>query len=349
MYKKIIGAMFSFAISSTVFAYNPPAGGQNILKITSPNLLTNANSSAGGAIFGATPASVVINPSLTAFNQRIAFDAAGTLLFDADDDKHPFGGAFETGLLIPSKWLVSTFLVQGIFAPMTDMQLGDSFNFTAGVSKDVTDTLSVGTSCNLGLFYGYGNDWMANFSLGAYYNFGNVGFLKDVRFGAVISNLGKMYSNTEVLGIKGSDADVWPALATFRTGTAAMLLATNSVKMGVSLDLAFPTFQNVVADAGFMFQVKDFLKVSTAWEFDYLEYKNDCKNILPSVGIGFKFLFHSNDNSYLTKKGWQQSEMTVSTAYRRMYENVNAYSAGVVLDLGLQDKDAPEVSLWGEK
>ena len=55
--KKILGVLFaSSLICAGLFAYNPPAGGQNVLRLTEPQLITGAHSAAGGGIFGVTPA-----------------------------------------------------------------------------------------------------------------------------------------------------------------------------------------------------------------------------------------------------------------------------------------------------
>ena len=70
--KKLFAALFALSVlCANVFAYDPPAGGQNVLRLTSPELITSANSSAGGGIFGVTPDSIINNPALTAWEQRI--------------------------------------------------------------------------------------------------------------------------------------------------------------------------------------------------------------------------------------------------------------------------------------
>ncbi|MBP3772206.1 MAG: hypothetical protein J6I53_05880 [Treponema sp.] len=357
--KKRLGVlMCAIAFGTSVYAYNPPAGGQNVLRLTEPQLITGANSASGGGIFGVTPASIVINPALTAWEQRITLDAAGTALVSTNsDDDRKLGGAVEGGLLIPSRWCVSTLLFQGAWTEFADMPVGNSINFTAGLAKDITDDVSVGISGNFGLLYGdlTKSDWTASGALGAYYHFGDLGILKGLRFGAALTNLGKMYSNTETAGIKSvydetyDEVDSWPGIATVRTGVAASLVQERDFELGASFDLAYPAFQDVVVDTGLQLRVKDFLKISSSWEFDVREFSYDAKNILPSVGVSFKFLFKSKEGSYLARKGWAESEMTVSGAWKQMYKSVNAVSAGLVMNLGLEDTKAPEVILWGEE
>ena len=346
-------------LGTSAYAYNPPAGGQNALKITSPFLLTGAKSAAGGALQEVIPDSVLNNPALPGFSQRSSLELAGTMLFDSNDESDTsLGGAFDLGLTIATRWCVPTILVQGVFSEYYDMNLADSINFTAGYSKDITDNLAVGLSGNFGLLWGAGSDWTLSGALGAYYNAGDVGFLKNLRFGAALSNLGKMYSDTETWGIDSSSstdddgnvtieyADKWPALATFRCGAAAHLVDADNFKLGISADIATPGFQNVVFDAGLQMKILDVIKLSTAWEFDLQEYsKYEYTNLMPSVGISFNIIVKSKSEA-LKKRDWDQSEINAGVAWQRMYENVDAVSAGAVLDLGLQDTQPPEIDMW---
>ena len=349
MLKKLIASAF-FAAGAFVFAYNPPAGGQNLLRISSPELLTEGSSAAGGPLFSVSADSVVNNPAVTAFEQRTTLNLAGTMLFDsADESDKSVGGAFETGLLIPSKWCVSSFLVQGVFVPFYDMHLGNSFTFTADVAKDVTEKLSVGMSADLGIFYGYNSDWTAGVNLGAFYNFGEIAFLKNVRFGAVLLNLGKMLSDTDVLGITGDKAADWPGIATPKAGVAATLLDKDNFEVGASADISSPAFNDFVFDTAVQIVIVDVVKLSSCWEYDAREFSEGSKNLMPSVGLSVQFKFKSKNVSLLANKGWEQSEMTVSGAWKQMYKNVNAVSAGAKVNLGLKDTQPPEIILWGEK
>ena len=51
------------------------------------------------------------------------------------------------------------------------------------------------------------------------------------------------------------------------------------------------------------------------------------------------------NNEYLASRDWSESEMRVSAAYKNMYENVNAISAGVDIDLGMKDTTPPQISI----
>ncbi len=351
MMKKNVLAAALLIFSVAAFAYNPPAGGQNLFRLTSPWGISGAGSSAGGGIFSVTPSSAIINPALTAFEQRPAVSAAGTLFHDNDDSDHSLGGAAEGGLLIPTRWGVGSFLFQGIWANSDSMNLGNNFHLSGNFSKDVTDKVSFGIGGDFGYlrYHGDGRFFGAG-NLGFFYNLGDISVLKNFRIGAAVTNLGKVYGRTELYGIDdGDEALNWPGLATFRTGAAASIIDMENFNLGFSADVAFPTFQNVVADTGLQILIARALKISTSWQFDMREFKNHAKNLMPSVGLSYRFAFHSNKGSVLADNGWAESEMTVATAWQRMYKHVDAYSGGVILNLGLKDSDAPEVRMWGEK
>ena len=69
-------------------------------------------------------------------------------------------------------------------------------------------------------------------------------------------------------------------------------------------------------------------------------------NFIPSVAFLFKFSFDVKNNQYLEENGWNQSEMTVSAGYKNLYKTVHAVSAGVDIDLGMADNEAPKIVVW---
>lgn len=374
MQKKFSFVVAGLLLAGSVFAYNPPAGGQNLHRLSSPTSLTGAGSAAGGALYEVLPAAIFNNPALPAFEQRIVLSVGASLLVDGNsgtdremykytdsdgeclydtDDFNKAGEALEVGLLVPSRYGVATAMFQGVWAPLADMPIGDFLLFSGNVSKDITDQVSIGVTGTLGAFGlgKFGSDFSATVGLGIYYDYGELKFLKDLRFGFALLNLGKTFTKTELPGINASEyAENWPGIVTPRIGGAATLLETKKLRLGTSIDMSAPTFQDFVFDAGLQVEYAQFLKLATAWEYDTRECNWNCKNLLPSVGLSFKFVFHSKEDSTITKfAGGQESEMTVSGAWHQMYEDVNVVSASTVLKLGLIDKDPPVITLWDEE
>ena len=116
-----------------------------------------------------------------------------------------------------------------------------------------------------------------------------------------------------------------------------------------SASTSAPRAQNFIFDAGLQFRIKEFLTLSTSWEYNAQEVAEDCESWLPSVGLTFRFLFNSKKNNFMKDNGWQQSEVAVSGAYKKMYDHINAVSGGVKLNLGKKDDEAPKIKLFGEK
>ena len=362
MKKHVVMAAGLLLAASTLFAYNPPAGGQNHLRLSSPFALTSANSTSGGAIYDVIPSSVMTNPALPAFEQRIVLDLGFTAMMDKNKEPgsgNDFGTAFQVGITLPTRWCVPTFMVQGVFAPLYDMNLANNMAVTANVSKDITDKVSVGLGVTGG---GYWNDnasdWTLAANTGVFYRHGDLFIFKDLRFGVTLMNLGKMYSDTKNIGIKSSsnnfsEATKWPGIATPRAGVAFLLVNTGDFKIGGSTDVASPEFQDFVLDVGVGLEYSGLrfltLKLASAWELDVRELLESKTNLIPSVGLSAKFKLNTGASATMAKRGWQESEITAGGAWRNLYTDINAFSVGAVMKLGMEDKEPPVITLWDEE
>ncbi len=346
--KKFFSAVALFLlVAATASAYNPPVYGDDIFELSSPHQLANASSCAGGGIFYASPESMITNPALPAKEQRIDLNLAYTGLVssnDANDSK--YGNAFQFGILIPFKRFVFSGYGNGTMVPFKEMNLGDSFNFKFGLAKEITDKLTVGTNLNSGIFWGAGSSWSLSANLGFVYTYGDLSFIKDFRYGVSILNLGKNYDDTKLIGLKGGKASWLPTIATVKVGVAGTLVKNDVINLGFSADLTAPGFMNLIADAGLQFSIKDMLFISVSEKFNFAELDKDIQNVLPSVGINFRFTFDVKNNDYLNKNGWSQSEMSASVAWKQFDKTVNAVSAGVDVNLGLKDETPPQIQLW---
>ena len=347
--KKFFSAVALFLlVAATASAYNPPVYGDDIFELSSPHQLANASSCAGGGIFYASPESMITNPALPAKEQRIDLNLAYTGLVssnDANDSK--YGNAFQFGILIPFKRFVFSGYGNGTMVPFKEMNLGDSFNFKFGLAKEITDRLTVGANLNSGIFWGAGTDWDLSANLGFVYTYGDLNFIKDFRYGVSILNLGKNFGQTSLPGInKDKAVSSLPTIATVKAGTAGTLVQNDIIKLGFSFDLTTPAFMNLITDMGLQFAVKDMLFISVSEKINVMELVNGVKNVMPSVGLTFRFTFDVKNNDYLQKNGWSQSEMSATVAWKQINETVNAVSAGVDVNLGLKDETPPVIKLW---
>lgn len=350
--KKILFTFVAAVLFVTsAYSYNPPAGGEDLTLIASPANLSGAKSVTGGALFDASADSILVNPALTAGEQRVNLTAGYTFLYSAEDrNEKQVGSSFQTGILIPFKLYIFSGYINGTFAPFGEMHLGNSMNFKAGLSKEITDRLSVGLGMGGGYAWTYGKDWALYGDVGILYDWGNLGFMKDFRIGASVLNLGKMYSDVERVGIDEEAINTpYPTLATLKLGAAGTMLDTQIAKVGLGLDFTVPCFQNFIADLNAQVAFKDAFFISIGEKFNLSEVIQKKYSFIPSVAFLFKFSFDVKNNSYLESNGWSQSEMTVSAGYKNLYKTVHAVSAGVDIDLGMADEEAPKIVIWDEK
>jgi hypothetical protein len=343
-----LAIVVSAFLSARLFPYNPPVGGENLFRYGHADLTSQAASAAGGALFGAGPQSVVINPALVAGVQRVSVDLGYTGLFPAEDAVIKLGTGLQLGALFPTRWGVAAATVHGLFVPTESMKLGNSLLARAGFSRDVTDKLYVGVSAFAGVNGGEGTDWAAGLDIGFWWRLGTLGPLSDFRIGGALLNMGKTFI-IDVGGIKTtSAADHFPGIFTPRAGVAAKFLDLEKIEAGFSADLSLPFFQNAVLDAGAQIRFADIVTVSAGWQFNIAETAANRIALFPSIGLSVKFKWNSSKSEFMSSKGWDTSDVTVSGNWRQIYSGVQQVSAGVTANFGLPDTDGPAVSLWGD-
>ena len=328
------------------FAYNPPAGGQSLFNLSSPTQLTSASSAAGGGIFYPGPDSIAFNPALPSFEERVQLDAGFSIL--ANRGKGDSGAAFQTGILIPMKMFNLSGELNGVFLEAEDMPVEKTLNFKAGLSKEVTERLSVGVNLDAGYMWGAGTDWSVGAGLGALYRRESLSFLKDFRIGASLINLGKYYESKKIPGIDDMGCSYYPSFVTLKAGTGANFISNDTVVFGGSFDITLPSFQDLVFDAGLQVGIKNLVFVSVAERIDIAECKEGSKDFMPAIGLSVKFNLDAKNNSYLTAHNWEKSEILTSGAWQEKYKNVEVISAGVRVKLGQKDLDPPVISIWDE-
>lgn len=335
---------------SAVNAYNPPVGAEEFFDFSSAKNISGGTSSAGGPIFYANPSSIVVNPALPSKEQRNSLNAGFTALFSTYNSSVELGNAFQIGASIPFKFGVFSGYLNGISCDFDDIDLNQSINTKFGFSKEITEKLSVGITLNTGFFWGSESDWSLSTNLGFLYRQGDLGFIKDFRYAGSILNLGKNYSNTTAIGADSSmETTMFPSLCLIKGGIAGKFLDTDFLDIGFSLDASTPLLQNFIFDAGLQFLIKDFIAINFGECINIDEIQKGYQSYIPSLGITVKFNFGFDNNNYMKTKGWEQSELAVSTAYSQLYSTLHAISAEVDLNLGTKDETPPVITLWPDE
>lgn len=333
-------------LSAAVFAYDPPRGGETVPFYASPTLIASGSQVASTE----SPAADSLNPAASAAQQRTVLDAGYTAIVGTGDQSG-WGSGIGLGITLPQPygvWSASTAFLT-IPDSLSSYPLGTSFSLRGSFAKDLYPDLFVGA----GLGAVFGGDWGLALDIGMIRVQGDVGFLRDLSWGAAFTGLGKWYAPAGT-GAAGGAASAFPSPFTLTVGAKADLLQTEDFRFGNSLDLSFPSFQNLIANIGFEAAFRDLLLLRGGWNLNLHELLNGPAAIVPSVGLTLRFVLESGSaDSYIARQGWNNSEIRPTLAVRPLYDGVMAVSTGVNAQLGVIDRDPPIVKLtypttsWG--
>jgi hypothetical protein len=345
--KKISVFLVVFALfTGGLYAYEPPQGGQNLFLFGHPKFITSANSAAGGGIFSEGSYSINMNPALTAGLQCPSMDAGFTGLFDEKNSE--IGGAMRLGLSYPTRIGVFTGGVQGVFTKLDEVPLGNIALFRLGFSRDVTDNLFFGFSFTGGMLsYTPAEDSYMAGDIGAWYRIRELLFLKNVRFAAVLQNIGKTF---ETKGSQKYEEGVtgFPGFLTPKAGVAASLFDANGIVVGVSSDIALPSLKNILFNAGVQASIKDFVFISAGWDFNVgeaIDYKDKDPVHTPYIGIGVRFSVNTAGNETMSKRGFNETTIDADGLWQKLGGGVQAVSFGAAASFGVKDLLPPDISV----
>ncbi len=337
-----------FSAYTFLFAYNPPGGGESANTFFSPDLLGGQASATGGPFGDGNPAELATNPSLSAYEQRVIFDLsyAAVIGFNKKTigDYGVRGHLANIDFLYPARWGVIATDVHFFNSSFASLQWGTAVSMRLSYSKDLTDKLALG----IGLYGIVGTGWGVGADIGVLYRFGDLGFAKDSKVGASITGMGKPY-NAGRGGIKGLDKTTgfpgssFPGMVTPRIGFATTLISVKNFKAGMAFDLSFPTFQNLVFDAGLHMKFADMVTFKTGWNFNLVETLNHRQTYIPSFGLACSIKLNSKDKS--ESNAWEQSDITPQLAIKPFHNSIWAIGAGVNVKVGKTDTAAPVITI----
>jgi flagellar hook assembly protein FlgD/outer membrane protein OmpA-like peptidoglycan-associated protein len=298
------------------------------------SLLGSAQALSSGPTFTAldAPWADRLNPAASAAQQRTVFDAGYTALTDFGKGQG-YGSAGFIGMSIPKPYGVWNFAITGLTTPgsMEDLPLGSVFQASGGIAKDLSSDLYVGTSAD----FQFGKDgWGGGLNLGAIKKLGDVGGFKDLRWGLVLSDIGKGYS---------SDLS---APFTPGGGVRALLVRTNDWKIGVGADLSFPSFQDTAFGLSTGLSFRDMVNFRVAWSQSVRDFtENRDRSLMPAFGLSgvIPLSGKASGGTDESKRDAEQAELRPAVAAAPLYGKVWALGGGVTLPLGVIDRNPPKI------
>ncbi|MDR2795427.1 MAG: hypothetical protein LBB47_01800 [Spirochaetaceae bacterium] len=333
MKRIIFAVIFAAIVAAYSYSKDTPPYGENLFLLGFPGLISNAASTVGGGLYDAGPYSININPALTAPLQRVSADLGATFMTEEADA----GFAFLAGALFPSRWGVWTGVLQGVFLEPPLSPPGNTFSARFGWARDIAEDLYVGASIFGGATSKYGDGFAAGLDLGFVYRIGNLGFLKDTRMSAALTNIGKTFANNYF--------DNFPGSFTVKGGFAAVLFENDKFAAGFSADVAVPTFQNILMNFGLELGIVKIITVSFGWDMNVRELADHIGPHTPFIGIAVKWTVSTGGSDILMKQGWEKTDLNVSTFYQRLDDKINLFSAGLSAEFGSIDKAPPVIKL----
>jgi outer membrane protein OmpA-like peptidoglycan-associated protein/flagellar hook assembly protein FlgD len=317
------------------FAYDPPIGGPLF------PVLGSAQALAYGPSVTAldAPWADRLNPAASAALQSPVLDAGYTALTDFGKGQG-LGGAAAIGLSLPKPYAVWSAGISFISTPskMTDLPLGTAVDFRGGIAKDLFPTFFVGAGLDLTLGSA---GWGAGLDLGVEQMLGDKGALKDLRWGAVLSDIGKSYS---------------PAVSmpfTLSAGARAYLVRSDDWKIAVGADLSLPSFQDLGFGLSAGISFRDVVTLRANWNQDLRQLASGSnKSLLPAFGLTATIPLKPT-SGILSKQGINQAELKPALAAAPLYGGIWAIGGSATLPLGVADKTPPKIeasfpaSKWG--
>lgn len=304
--------------------YDPPPGSSVLLDLYSPVFLAGGSSTVGDS----APTADVLNPAASGAKQRLTFDLSALTLFDTTAADSRVGLALNGGLSWPTKVGVfsgSGRMISVQYPTRIDLDTFGAVNLS--FAKDLYPKLLIG----LGLGFQFGQDWGLGADLGFVHLPGDVGFMKDLRWGVAVRNLGKAYDADAAGGYSGIPEPFTPA-----AGLAFSAIRAKNVVWSFNGDVALPSFQNVRVALGTELALWDraFLYLSSS--VDAHELSTDNWRIPVAFGAGFKLG---------TSVRQDRSELKIVTAAAPLQDGIWAVGLGANLPIGMRDKNPPEITL----
>ncbi len=340
-------ALACLVASAALAAYEPPSGGEGLYELYSPLF------SGGGPSVSSTaaPAGDAINPASQAVLQRFTLDASYLAIIGlASEDG--WGNVINLSASIPRPIGVWGAGLRYVHVPagLASMPLGDVFNLRGTFAKDLYENFWLGIGLQAALGARAGFDWSLGADIGLMHSPGDLSFMKNFRWGLVAAGLGKWYAPLGAEGSAGSAnlEHAFPAPFTLKAGAGFDFFKTDILRLSMTADLAFPFFQNLVFDTGLALSFKEAATLSVGWGINAVELaEGRAASLLPSFALSFAFPITTskNQDSFLSKQGWDSSELRPSISAAPLYGGAWAFGAGAVMPLGVVDRKPPRIQV----
>ncbi|MDR2964608.1 MAG: OmpA family protein [Treponema sp.] len=288
-----------------------------------------------------------INPAQGADATRMIFDA-GYLIIPPTNATN-YSHSLYAGGLFPTKFGVFGGSLRFIGIDQKEYSyydIGPTFGGNLFASKEVYPGMSIG----LGFNFGFGHSETISGDLGFRYNAGNLGFLKNFTFGAVIGGLGLSYHPTwftpaagvsfDIFRIEGKDNKPDPLAFNFKADVSFPGL--------LYFHKDFEHYVNMIFKFGIDLQIAEIINVTASWPggsgVNIRHLSNDIPfNPIPAIGLTVNILLPSGGERIAGGRLPSDGDLKISAAYKPLYKDITAIGAGVSWHVGRADTQPPVI------
>ena len=319
-------AMAGLLVWGVTLAY-----GQNaVLDLYAPGFLGGGANAASTA----SPYADVINPAASGGTQRFTADLSYVALVGLGTTAG-WGNVLNAGLTYPTPAGVITGSARFLGSTFPFLNIGNVGTVNLSFAKDLFPDLFVGA----GLGFQFGSSWGLGLDLGFIHSPGDLGFLKDFRWGIAMRGIGMGYAVATPLA--GNQSTLPPAF-TPDVGLSFALVKTDAVNWTLAPDISFPTFQDVRFTLGTGVSILDTVFLSASYAFDLTEYGAGTLRSFPfSFGLNVKLKTKSDGSLGFLKGG----DIAVDTAVAPLQNGVYGIGLESRIAVGQIDKTPPAVTL----
>ncbi|MDR1319419.1 MAG: OmpA family protein [Treponema sp.] len=315
-----------------------PFGADAVPDLYAPNL---AGPGGFTTTQGGAPASR-LNPAQGGNAQRIVFDA-GYLGIAGFGDEKGYGNSIEFGMLFPSKYGAFGGSLHFLNSSFDSFPTGTVFGGNLNAAKEIHPGMSLGA----GLNFGIGQGWTLSADLGFRYNMGNLGFLRNFTWGAVLRSLGKSWAPTWFTPIGGVSFDLLRVEG--EGGKRDPLVINMAGDLGFPSLVYFP-YASMIAKLGLNITIAEIITVSTSWPgASGLNARELAEGAgfpaVPSVGIGVDIILPSGGKRIAGGRLPSDGNLAINTAMKPLYNDIYAMGLGATWSVGVLDKRPPAISI----
>ncbi len=313
--------LFLIVAASSIAQNRPPHGTGIYYDLISPVFLAMGDNT----VSPASPAADFLNPASSALIQRPVISAS-YLTITGTPESEGLAHIGNIGLSVPASFGVFSGSLHYIASPFDSFDFGNMGSLGFSFSKALYPHLLVG----LGMTAHAGSndkvDWGLGLNLGFLHLAGDLGFLKDFRWGGTVREIGKGYAAVD-------NRSAFPAPFTPSLGASFKLVQSDSFYWGLAGDIAFPSFQSLKINTATELGIGDNLLVHASFPIDPYEWSKGERRY-PAFGLTVRF-----------KIGGNSSDASLGFGAAPLNDGHWALGAGFNLWLGTIDVVPPVIEL----